>query len=151
MIKGGIFLALGCMMYRTGSVELSALHGLGRRMPFTMAALVIGGLGLVGVPLTSGFVSKWYLVQAALEADLWPVAVLILLGSLVALVYVGRVIEAAYFRPPPPGAATTREAPWQMLIPTWILLAASLYFGIHTDITVGVAERGAEMLLGLPV
>jgi multicomponent Na+:H+ antiporter subunit D len=36
-----------------------------------------------------------------------------------------------------------------MLIPTWILLAASLYFGVHTDITVGVAERGAEMLLGI--
>jgi multicomponent Na+:H+ antiporter subunit D len=137
------------MMYRTGSVELSALHGLGQRMPFTTAALIIGGLGLVGVPLTSGFVSKWYLVQAALEADLWPVAVLILLGSLVALVYVGRVIEAAYFRPPPPGAPAIREAPLQMLIPTWMLLAASLYFGVHTDITVGVAERGAEMLLGI--
>ena len=150
MMKGGIFLALGCMMYRTGSVELSALHGLGRRMPFTMAALIIGGLGLVGVPLTSGFVSKWYLVQAALEADLWPVALLILVGSLVALIYVGRVIEAAYFRPLPPGAPAVREAPWQMLIPTWILLAASLYFGVHTDITVSVAERGAEMLLGLP-
>ena len=46
MMKGGIFLALGCMMYRTGSVELSALHGLGRRMPFTMAALIIGGAEL---------------------------------------------------------------------------------------------------------
>ncbi|MDA0229931.1 MAG: monovalent cation/H+ antiporter subunit D family protein [Proteobacteria bacterium] len=148
MMKGGIFLALGCMMYRTGSVEISALHGLGRRMPFTMAALIIGGLGLVGVPLTSGFVSKWYLVQAALEADLWPVAVLILMGSLVALVYVGRVIEAAYFHPPPPGAPAIREAPLQMLIPTWILLAASIYFGVHTDITVSIAERGAEMLLG---
>ncbi|MDP6589763.1 MAG: monovalent cation/H+ antiporter subunit D family protein [Alphaproteobacteria bacterium] len=150
MMKGGIFLALGCIMYRSGSVELSILHGLGRRMPLTVAGLIIGGLGLVGVPLTSGFVSKWYLVQAALEADLWPVAVLILLGSLLALVYVGRVIEAAYFRPPPPGAAAVREAPWQMLLPTWILLAASLYFGVHTDITVSVAERAAEMLLGLP-
>ncbi len=150
MIKGGIFLALGCMMLRTGSVELSALNGLGRRMPFTMAALIIGGLGLIGVPPTAGFVSKWYLVQAALEADLWPVAVLILMGSLIALVYVGRVIEAAYFRPLAADAPVPREAPWTMLLPVWILLAASLYFGVHTDITVGVAERAAEMLLGAP-
>jgi len=148
MMKGGIFLALGCIMYRTGALELSALNGLGRRMPFTMAALVIGGLGLVGIPATSGFVSKWYLLQAALEADLWPVAVIILLGSLLALVYVGRVIEAAYFRAPASDAPAQQEAPWQMLAPTWILIAASLYFGVHTEITVGVAERAAHMLLG---
>ncbi len=148
MMKGGIFLALGCIMLRSGAVELSTLNGLGRRMPFTMAALVIGGLGLVGIPGTSGFVSKWYLIQAALEADLWPVALLILLGSLLALVYVGRVIEAAYLRAPAPEAAAPREAPWQMLVPTWILIAASIYFGVHTEITVGVAERAAATLLG---
>jgi multicomponent Na+:H+ antiporter subunit D len=148
MMKGGIFLALGCIMLRSGAVELSTLNGLGRRMPFTMAALVIGGLGLVGIPGTSGFVSKWYLIQAALEADLWPVALLILLGSLLALVYVGRVIEAAYFRAPAPEASAPREAPWQMLVPTWILIAASIYFGVHTEITVGVAERAAATLLG---
>ena len=74
---------------------------------------------------------------------------MILLGSLIALVYVGRVIEAAYFRPSPPDAPAIREAPLQMVIPTWILLAASIYFGVHTDITIGVAERGAKMLLGI--
>ena len=63
-------------------------------MPFTMAAVVIGGLGLVGVPITSGFVSKWYLVQGAFEEGLWPVALFVLVGSLIALAYVGRVIEA---------------------------------------------------------
>jgi multicomponent Na+:H+ antiporter subunit D len=130
-------------------MEISALNGMGRRMPFTMAAIVIGGLGLVGVPATSGFVSKWYLIQAALEADLWPVALLVLLGSLLALVYVGRVIEAAYFRSPAPEAPAGREAPWQMLLPTWVLIAASIYFGLHTEITVGVAERAAQTLLGI--
>jgi multicomponent Na+:H+ antiporter subunit D len=149
MMKGGIFLALGCIMFRSGSMEISALNGMGRRMPFTMAAIVIGGLGLVGVPATSGFVSKWYLIQAALEADLWPVALLVLLGSLLALVYVGRVIEAAYFRSPAPEAPAGREAPWQMLLPTWVLIAASIYFGLHTEITVGVAERAAQTLLGI--
>jgi multicomponent Na+:H+ antiporter subunit D len=58
------------------------------------------------------------------------------------------VIEAAYFRAPAPEAAAPREAPWQMLVPTWILIAASIYFGVHTEITVGVAERAAATLLG---
>ena len=110
-MKGGLFLAAGAIAYRLGATDLAALHGLGRRMPFTMAAVVIGGLGLVGVPITSGFVSKWYLVQGAFEAGLWPVALFVLVGSLIALAYVGRVVEAAYFHPPPPESEPVREAP----------------------------------------
>ena len=113
-----------------------------------MAAVVIGGLGLVGVPVTSGFVSKWYLVQGAFEAGLWPAALFVLVGSLIALAYVGRLVEAAYFRPPPPDAEPVREAPWAMQLSTWALIAGSLYFGLHTDLTVGVAERAAALLLG---
>ena len=66
--KGGLFLAVGCIAYRIGSVRLDAMQGLGRSMPLTMAAFVVGGLSLIGVPVTAGFVSKWYLVSAALEA-----------------------------------------------------------------------------------
>jgi multicomponent Na+:H+ antiporter subunit D len=148
LMKGGLFLAVGAIAFRLGATDIKALHGLGRRMPFTMAAIVIGGLGLVGVPVTSGFVSKWYLVQAAIEADLWPVAMLILVGSLIALAYVGRLIEAAYFHAPPPGTERIREAPWPMQLAIWLLIAGSLYFGLDTDLTVGVAERAATELLG---
>ena len=150
LMKGGLFLAVGAIAYRLGATDLSALNGLGRRMPFTMAAVVIGGLGLVGVPVTSGFVSKWYLVQGAFEAGLWPVALFVLVGSLVALAYVGRLVEAAYFRPPPPDAEPVREAPWAMQFSTWALIAGSVYFGLHTELTVGIAERAAAMLLSSP-
>ena len=75
------------------------MAGLGKRMPWTMAAFVAGGLSLIGVPLTAGFVSKWYLILAALERDWWWAAALILVSSLLAIIYVWRVIEAAYFRP----------------------------------------------------
>lgn len=149
LMKGGLFLAAGTIAYRLGSTDLSAFNGLGRRMPFTMVAVVIGGLGLVGVPVTSGFVSKWYLVQGAFEEGLWPAALFVLLGSLVALAYVGRLVEAAYFRPPPLDAEPVREAPWAMQFSTWALIAGSLYFGLHTELTVGIAERAAA-LLGVP-
>ena len=149
VMKGGIFLAIGYLVYSTGSSDLRTLNGIGRRMPYTMAAVVIGGLGLIGIPGTSGFVSKWYLVQAALEADLWPVAIIILLGSLLALIYVGRVIEAAYFQPVPEEDLFQRNAQWQMIVPIWLLISASIYFGIHTDITVRIAEKAAQLLVGL--
>ena len=149
MIKGGLFLAMGCIAYRLGSVEIDDLRGIGRRMPVTMFAWLLGGLGLIGVPTTAGFISKWYLVSAALEKDWWPVAGLILIGSLLTLIYVWRVVEIAYFQSPAESAEPVTEAPLAMLVPTWILIGASLFFGLQTSFSVGVARRAAEMLLGV--
>jgi multicomponent Na+:H+ antiporter subunit D len=147
LIKGGLFLAMGCVFYRMGSVRIEAMRGLGERMPWTMAAFVIGGLSLIGVPLTVGFVSKWYLLLAAIDSGMWWVAIFILIASLLAIIYVWRVVEAAYFAPSPDGAPTG-EAPLAMLIPTWVLVLANVYFGIDTRASVGVATRAAEFLLG---
>ncbi|MPY69247.1 MAG: monovalent cation/H+ antiporter subunit D family protein [Alphaproteobacteria bacterium] len=150
MIKGGMFLALGCCMYRLGSVHIRDLAGLGRTMPLTAAALVAGGLGLIGVPLTAGFISKWYLVLGAIERGWWPVAVLIMLSSLLAVAYVWRMVEAMYFTPPPETVPEGMDTRLSMLIPTWVLIGASLYFGVQTELTVGVARDAATALLGMP-
>ncbi len=147
LMKSGLFLALACVVLRLGSTRLDDLAGLGKRMPLTAAAFVVGGLSLIGVPLTAGFVSKWYLVLGALERGMWPVAVLILLSSVLAVVYVWRVVEVAYFRQPPAGADAVKEAPWSMLVPTWVLVGATIYFGVFTSVTVGVASRAARLLV----
>ena len=147
-MKGGMFLALGCIVYRIGSVHINDFAGMGRRMPWTTAAFMLGGLSLIGVPLTVGFISKWYLVLGALERGWWPVGLLILLSSLIAVIYVWRVAEVAYFKPAPEGAEAVEEAPATMLVPTWILIGASVYFGIDTNLTVGVAQRAAAVLIG---
>ncbi|MBT5050104.1 MAG: monovalent cation/H+ antiporter subunit D family protein [Rhodospirillaceae bacterium] len=148
VMKGGMFLALGCIVYRIGSVHINDFAGIGRRMPWTTAAFITGGLSLIGVPLTVGFISKWYLVLAAIERGWWPVGLLILASSLIAVVYVWRVAEVAYFKPVPDGAPEVEEAPSTMLIPTWILIGASVYFGLDTGLTVEVAQRAAAGLIG---
>ena len=148
LMKGALFLALGAVVYRVGAAQLRDLVGLVYRMPWTMAALVIGGLSLIGVPPTVGFVSKWYLVLASLERGWWPVAGLVLLGSAIALVYVWRVVEYAYFTESRADAGTLREAPFSLLAPIWVLVAANLYFGIRTDLTLGIAQRAVSTLLG---
>ncbi len=149
LIKGALFLALGCVAYRVGSTTVAQMAGLGRQMPWTMAAFVIGGLSLIGVPLTAGFLSKWYLVLGALERGWFAVVAVIVGASLLAAIYVWRVVERAYFHDAPNGRVV-REAPLSLLIPTWALVLANLYFGVQTDLTVGVATRAAEMLLGSP-
>ncbi len=146
LMKSGLFLVLAAVVLRTGSTRLDDLRGLGRRMPLTAAGFVVGGLGLIGVPLTAGFISKWLLVRAALESGRWPVAPLILGSSLLALVYVWRVVEVMYFREPAAGTET-REAPASLLVPAWLLLGASLVFGVFTDWTAGVASQAARLLL----
>lgn len=149
LMKGAVFLALGAVMYRIGSVQLSQFQGLGRQMPLTMAAIVIGGLSLIGVPLTVGFISKWYLILATLENGWWPVAVLILVGSLLAVVYLWRIVEIAYFKPPLSTSGDIKEAPLSLLIPVWILVLSNIYFGIDTRLSVQVAQAAAQSLFGV--
>jgi multicomponent Na+:H+ antiporter subunit D len=147
LMKGALFLALAAVAYRMGSTALSDLAGLGRRMPWTMFAIVLGGLSLVGVPGTVGFVSKWYLVLASLEQGLWPVALLILLGSLLAVIYVWKLVEAAYLTEPQ-GDVAVHEAPLSLLVPLWLLVIANVYFGVHTEVSVGLAREAAAVLTG---
>jgi len=148
LMKGALFLALGCVMYRLGSVRIDRMAGLAREMPWTMAAFVVAGLSLIGVPLTAGFISKWYLVLAAIDKGWWPIAALIVFASLLAAVYVWRVVEVAYLRPAPTDRAAVNEAPAGLLVPTWILAAANLYFGIDSSLPVGAATRAAAQLVG---
>ena len=147
-IKGGLFLALGAIAYSAGSTTVENMKGLGKAMPLTMAAFVVGALSLIGVPLTVGFISKWYLILASLEKGYWPLTIIILVSSLIAVVYIGRVIEKAYFQQRPEGSAPVSEAPMSLLIPTWTLIAANVYFGIQPQLSTELATRAATLLMG---
>jgi multicomponent Na+:H+ antiporter subunit D len=148
--KGAIFMLLGCVAWGIGSTRLANVEGLGRRMPLVSAGIVICGLSLIGVPGTAGFVSKWYLILAALEQGQWWLVFLIVLSSLLAVAYVGRFVEAAYFRAPLAGADTPARLPWSMAVPAAALVAATLYFGIDSRFTVDSATRAAALLFGGP-
>ncbi len=148
LIKAGLFLSVGCVFYRLGSVRLADMRGVGREMPWTTAAFVISGLSLIGVPLTSGFTSKWLLVSAVLERGWWPLALLVLLASLAALAYVWRVVEAMCFQGGERSRHPLPEAPLWLLLPTCLVAAANVFFGIYTDLNVGLAQRAAASLFG---
>lgn len=121
MMKGALSMAVGALAYRVGSGQCQDLAGLGRRMPWTFAAIE--------------------------QQDWVPVAV-ILIGSLLAMIYVWKLVDVFYFRPQDIHAlkASTgrmagqapdqiREAPLSVLLPTWVLVLANVYLGLNTDLT----------------
>ncbi|MAI11148.1 MAG: cation:proton antiporter [Rhodospirillaceae bacterium TMED167] len=148
LMKAALFLVLACVFLRIKSVKIDDMAGLGKAMPLTMAAFVLAGFSLIGIPLTVGFVSKWYLITASIEQDNWIVAAVILFSSLLAVIYFWKVVEIAYFRPRADGAAPIYEAPAAMLVPLWILVGANIFFGIYTDLTITSAMAAAQSLMG---
>jgi multicomponent Na+:H+ antiporter subunit D len=148
--KGAIFLLLGGVALVMGGTSLARIQGLSRRMPLTSFGIVLCGLSLIGVPGTAGFVSKWYLILAALEKGQWWLVFLIVASSLLAAAYVWRIVEAAYFRDPRQDTAGGGALPWSMALPAGLLVAATVYFGLDTSFTVGSAAQAADGLLGEP-
>jgi multicomponent Na+:H+ antiporter subunit D len=147
LTKGALFLLLGGIAFWVGAVRFKGIAGIGRAMPLTSFGIVIGGLSLIGMPATVGFVSKWYLVLAALERGAWWLALAVVASSLLAVVYVWRFVETAYFREPDARMSALREAPASLLAPAWLLIVACVYFGIDTGLTLGGAATAAEKLM----
>jgi multicomponent Na+:H+ antiporter subunit D len=139
-----------CLATRLPSLELDDLAGVAKRMPWTMAAFVVGGLSLIGIPGTAGFTSKWYLISASLEQGGvgWLLVAVIVVGSLMAVAYVWRVVEAAWFREPRGEPTAVVEAPPVMLAVTWLAALANIYFGLSPSLQFRLATDGAKLLLG---
>jgi len=117
----------------------------------TVSAFILSGLGLIGVPLTVGFVSKFTLVSALLESGWWQGAALILISSIMAIAYIGRVIYLMLFREVRSNTIASdghREAPVLMLIAMYALLLLGVYFGVFGSTTLALAEGAAQTLLG---
>ena len=85
-----LFFAAGAIYTAAKKTEIHQLHGIGRRMPWTMTAFTIGALSMIGVPPTGGFVSKWFILAGAFQAENYLVLATIILST---------VLNAAYFLP----------------------------------------------------
>ncbi len=151
LAKGGLFLAVACLAFHFRDLRLSELGGAARRMPLTCAALVVCGLSLIGVPGTAGFISKWLLITAALESGLWgwSLVAVILVSSLMAVVYIWRIVEALYFQQASAeGDTSFAEAPLQLLLVTWAVALLNIFFGLFPHLPLALANGSAALLVG---
>ena len=141
--KAALFMALGAFIINTKNPYLSSVKGLGKAMPLTSAAFVVGGLSLIGVPGTAGFISKWLLIEAVLEAGYWVVAVAILVSSLFAVIYIWKIVEVLYFNEKPENHG---ELSFYLVAPIWILALFCIFLGLNTGLTVDIANMAAKIL-----
>ena len=131
------FFCVGAVMHQTGKNYIYELDGLGHHMPYTFTALLVSSLSLAGLPLFSGFVSKWQIAKALFTNGTWlsKVGVAVLLYSaLMTAIYLMTVFVRAFF--PDRSVAGDLQAGfsdpgWQMLLPLGILSAVTVAFGVY--------------------
>ncbi len=146
-----LFLAAGAIAYKLKSSALENLKGLFSRMPFTMGALVVGALSIIGVPPTCGFFSKWYLILAALQTGRFEFVAALLFSSLINIVLFFRIFEKSFFEPfggrdrHETRPVKLDEAPLSMLIPLLVVSAGLIVVGLYTgDIVSRVIEAAVS-------
>jgi multicomponent Na+:H+ antiporter subunit D len=137
-----LFFCAGSIYVSTHKTEISQMSGLARRMPWTMAAFALSSLSVVGIPLTSGFVSKWYLALGAVDHQSLTLLGVLLVSSLLGAAYLGQILYKAYFEleKEPPAHDEVREVPW-MVAPLVISAAASLLLGLFPRVVLSLAGR----------
>ncbi len=131
-----LFFCAGAIYVASGKKYLSQMDGLGRRMPITYGAFLLGALSIIGMPPLGGFISKWNLAIGSLAAGQWPILVVLLVSSLLNAAYFLPVVYRGFFATPKEegGASGIAEAPLFCLIPLCLTALASLGLFFYPDL-----------------
>ncbi|HEY9147696.1 MAG TPA: proton-conducting transporter membrane subunit [Gammaproteobacteria bacterium] len=135
LMKVTLFFCAGNLAETLGIHKISEMNGVGRRMPWTMAAFTVGALGMIGLPPVAGFISKWYLSLGALETGHHWVVWLLVLSSLLNAAYFLPILYRAWFCEPPPQWPQVRdfgrrETAWALLLPPLVTALGALAAGV---------------------
>jgi len=149
VMKGALFMAVAGVVLTYQGTRISDFKGLGRAAPFTMTAFAISGLSLIGMPLTAGFQSKWALLSALLESGWDFAAFVVVASSILAVLYMGRVLQAVFFEAPTNPRKVRREAPLLLLVPLWVLALLNLWVGVQADWVIDLTNAAAQSSYGL--
>lgn len=143
LMKITLFLSAGAIIYKTGKRNIDDLKGIGYEMPITMGVFTIAALGMIGVPGINGFISKWYLSMAVLDANKPIYVVVILISSLLNAVYYLPIIMSAFLK-----ESKTRKnvmvldvLPKTMLITMVVIAGACIIMGVFPNIVMDIIKK----------
>lgn len=130
IMKDLLFLCAGGLILQTGSRKLSELAGLSRQMPWTVGCMSIGVLAVMGLPPFNGFISKYLMILACINAGQPILAVALLAASLIGAIYYMRILRTLLLDPEPRWRPQIMEVPLSMRTPMIVLAGLCLLFGI---------------------
>lgn len=137
-----LFFAAGAIHTAAHKDYVSQLDGIGRRMPWTMAAFTVGSLSMIGVPPTVGFLSKWFMLQGAWQMEMWGAVVVFALSTVLNAGYFLPIVYRAFFRPLSPEAEAHPhgEAPVAIVIALTVTAAGTVLLFFLPDLPLGLAR-----------
>jgi multicomponent Na+:H+ antiporter subunit D len=135
VMKITLFFVAGNLAETLGVKKIADMRGVARRMPWTMAAFTVAALGMIGMPPTAGFVTKWYLAIGAAEADQWWVIGVLVASSVLNAIYFLPLVYAAWFQSPPESWPAEQprgrfETSLSLLVPPLVTAALTLLMGL---------------------
>lgn len=148
VIKSALFLTAGALIFTTGRTKANDFVGLGKRMPVLFWSYMIVSLGLVGIPPTSGVISKWYLAAGCLESRIaglsWIGPAALLVSALLTAGYLLPIGIRGLLMEPDYNAVRNdyREPGMLMLAPVVILAAITLVLGLYPVPLIRLIENG---------
>jgi len=139
-----LFFAAGSIMVASHRKNVSELGGIGKRMPITMIAFAIGTLSMIGLPPTAGFISKWYILQGAVQADLMIAAGVIVVSTLLNAGYFLPIIYVAFFKKQKPSDHPEYdnhgEAPLPMVLAISVTAIGTVALFFWPDVALNLAQ-----------
>jgi len=147
-----MFFVAGAVARKTGKKKVSELAGIGYKMPWTMAAFTVSALSFIGVPLTAGFITKWYMSLGALDAGDWWFLVVTAVSSILNAVYWLPVIYLAFFKAPEGTVLHVEETRPTMLVPILICAAYVILLGATAEVPgmpFSLAEAAVLFVFGM--
>ncbi len=136
-----LFFAAGAIYTAAHKTKVSELNGIGHRMPWTMGAFTIGALSMIGVPPAVGFISKWYILMGAFQAEQRVAVAVIILSTLLNAAYFMPIIYAAFFKAPAPGDQQVHgEAPLPIVLALSVTAAATLILFLFPEVPFALAQ-----------
>jgi multicomponent Na+:H+ antiporter subunit D len=143
-----LFFAAGAIYTASKKTELGQLRGIGRRMPLTMTAFTIGALSMIGVPPTAGFVSKWYILAGAFQANNYIALGTIIASTALNAAYFLPIVYAAWFeKDNTPAGKEHGEAPFAAVLALMVTAALTIVFFIYSA---PAYELESQLVRGAP-
>ncbi|MDP2194418.1 MAG: proton-conducting transporter membrane subunit [Rhodocyclaceae bacterium] len=146
LAKAAMFAAAGVVIQVTGRDAVADVAGVASRLPVTLFAFGLAGVTLMGLPPSGGFLAKWLLIDAALAHGRWDMVILILVGGLLAAIYVFRVLRQAFLLPPSGERRRVERRPVAILEWTaFALAAASVLVGLRGMEIIALLDMGGAL------